>query len=185
MTPRGRALAWLADLQRRRTQASRRYVSGLIRLALAVDAVPRQEGSDAAEALWRAIRGVDCGRAGADAETWCRRLFREWYLPPDPPPPPEPEQQPDQRPGCYYVSAISDGSPDAPYYFVAGPYPTHAAALAQVGAVRAEAERRDPRAYWMAWGTARTEPDDVRTTPLGAWPPPPERSLLAGLAVRR
>ena len=59
--------------------------------------------------------------------------------------------QPDPQPGRYYVTAI-DG---AKRYFLAGPWETHAEALAQVAAVRRFAELTDPRAIWMAYGTAR------------------------------
>lgn len=61
------------------------------------------------------------------------------------------DQQPDPQPGRYYVTAI-DG---AKRYFLAGPWETHAEALAQVESVRRFAELTDPRAIWMAYGTAR------------------------------
>ena len=58
---------------------------------------------------------------------------------------------PDPQPGRYYVTAI-----DGPKrYFLAGPWDTHADALAQVETVRCFAELADPRAIWMAYGTAR------------------------------
>lgn len=58
---------------------------------------------------------------------------------------------PDPRPGHYYVTAV-----DGPYkYFLAGPWLTHVEALTQVEAVRRFAEEVDPRAVWMAFGTAR------------------------------
>lgn len=61
----------------------------------------------------------------------------------------QPDPWPDPRPGHYYVTAI-DGNRA---YFLAGPWPEHAQALAQVEAF---AERTDyPRAVWMAFGTAR------------------------------
>jgi biotin carboxylase len=60
-------------------------------------------------------------------------------------------QQPDPQTGHYFVTAI-DG---LRRYFLAGPWPTHAEALAQVDAVRRFAEQTDPRAVWMAYGTAR------------------------------
>ena len=60
-------------------------------------------------------------------------------------------QQPDPRPGRYYVAAI-DGDRR---YFLAGPWPEHAQALAQVDAVRCFAEQNDPRAVWMSYDTAR------------------------------
>ena len=65
----------------------------------------------------------------------------------------------------YYVSAI-DGDRR---YLVAGPYDTHAEALDRVGAVRTHAEQRDPRAHFMAWGTAGSP--DAHVTPLGVWSP--------------
>lgn len=61
----------------------------------------------------------------------------------------------------FYVSAI-DGRKK---YMIAGPYLTHAKALAAVDTVRRDAERRDPRAYWMAWGTAGSSREMV--TPMG------------------
>ena len=60
-------------------------------------------------------------------------------------------QQPDSRPGRYYVTAI-DGDRR---YFLAGPWPEHTQALAQVDAVRRFSEPTDPRAVWMSYGTAR------------------------------
>jgi hypothetical protein len=81
------------------------------------------------------------------------------------------EQQPDSRPGHYYVSALPD--PATGYYLLAGPWPTHAGALAQVDAVRRFAEYADPvKAPWMAYGTCRypeTEPAPISR--LGADPP--------------
>ncbi len=49
----------------------------------------------------------------------------------------------------YYVSVI-DGPRKA---LVEGPFATHAEALARVDAARDECT--DPRAWFMAWGTAR------------------------------
>lgn len=63
----------------------------------------------------------------------------------------------------FYVSAI-DGTKK---YLVAGPYTTHAAALGRVDAVRKLADKRDPRAAFMAWGTAGT--NQPRKTPLGTF----------------
>jgi hypothetical protein len=68
----------------------------------------------------------------------------------------EQQQQPDLQPGRYYVTAI-DGQRK---YFLAGPWPEHAQALAQVDAVRRFAEPTDPRAVWMTYGTARQTLDD-------------------------
>ncbi len=61
----------------------------------------------------------------------------------------------------YYVSAI-DGTRR---YLIAGPWPTHAEALAKVDAVRTAADAIDPRAWFMAWGTAGSD-EEIRT-PLG------------------
>jgi len=68
------------------------------------------------------------------------------------------------NPSHFYVSAI-----DGPKrYLIAGPYPTHAAALAKVRTVRDIAYERDGsgRAWFMAWGTAGS--DREQKTPLGA-----------------
>jgi len=59
-------------------------------------------------------------------------------------------QQPDTRPGNYYVSII-DGSRTS---LALGPFPTHEAALLQVGEVR-EFLKDDPMAAFYAYGTAR------------------------------
>lgn len=169
--PDGPLARW-DGLYRRFNAASRRWASGLIRLAAAVEAVPRQEGSDAADAVWRHIRWSADGRA----VTWAQRVFREAYLPtnadlhpkrlPSWLRPARDEQEPDPRPGRY-VTAIDGDTP----HFVAGPYATHHEALALVGAVREHARRRDRRGDTMAWGTARTAPDaPALTTILGAWP---------------
>ncbi len=61
----------------------------------------------------------------------------------------------------FYVSAI-DGTHR---YLIAGPYPDHASAIAKVDHVRAEADKLDPRAWFMAWGTAGS--DEEIKTPLG------------------
>ena len=65
------------------------------------------------------------------------------------------EQEPDPRPGFYYVTCI-DGDRVA---FVRGPWADHASALAAVHTVKVTAEDLDPRAFWYAWGTARSETD--------------------------
>ena len=57
----------------------------------------------------------------------------------------------------YFVSAI-DGSL---HYYMAGPYTTHAAALADVDKARAIADKHDPRGCFMAWGTCKSD----RTAP--------------------
>jgi len=66
------------------------------------------------------------------------------------------EQTPDPRPGNYYVSVV-DGQRSA---LLAGPWPTHAAALGAVDVVRNLACELDPRAHWYAFGTARLPDDD-------------------------
>jgi hypothetical protein len=67
----------------------------------------------------------------------------------------------------YYVSAI-DG---AKKHLVAGPYGSHEEAIGHVEHVRAHADARDPRAHFMAWGTAGS--DEHHKTPLGPdWKPP-------------
>lgn len=50
----------------------------------------------------------------------------------------------------YYVSCI-DGPRRS---LVAGPYSSHAAALADVDRVRGAAYRVDFKSHWYAWGTA-------------------------------
>jgi hypothetical protein len=52
-------------------------------------------------------------------------------------------------PGAYYVTCIDSGS----FWKMSGPYPTHAAALADVDKVLAIVNKRDPRAWFMSWGT--------------------------------
>ena len=55
--------------------------------------------------------------------------------------------------GNYYVTAI-----DGPAWWkMAGPYATHADALADVDKARGIADKHDGRAWFMAWGTARIE----------------------------
>ncbi len=62
---------------------------------------------------------------------------------------------PDPRPGPYFVSAI-DG---AKTYIMAGPYATHAEALAKVDPAREIAYEKsaDGRSWFMRWGTCRIE----------------------------
>jgi hypothetical protein len=78
----------------------------------------------------------------------------------------------------YYVSAI-----DGPRTFIiAGPYAAHAAALAQVNAVRDLGVDQNPRAWWFAWGTCGS--DELIKTPLGPeWAPPAKP--VAALPKRR
>jgi len=57
--------------------------------------------------------------------------------------------------GGYYVSAV-----DGPNWWkMAGPYPNHAAALADVNLARDLANKHDRsgRAWFMSWGTVRVE----------------------------
>ena len=69
---------------------------------------------------------------------------------------PEPTtQMPDSRPGNYYVSVCYR----CRYALLAGPWPTHAEALAKVDDVRFIAQGLDPRGVWYAYGTCRL-PDD-------------------------
>jgi hypothetical protein len=51
----------------------------------------------------------------------------------------------------FYVSVV-DGER---FNFLAGPFDTHAEALAQVEPTRSRAEEVDPRACWYSFGTAR------------------------------
>jgi hypothetical protein len=60
-------------------------------------------------------------------------------------------QAPDPQPGHYYVSVIDGGRRG----LIAGPWPTHAEALAAVDTVRAIACDVEPRAHFYAFGTAR------------------------------
>ncbi len=70
------------------------------------------------------------------------------------------EQTPDPRPGRYYVSVLNGGRSA----LLAGPWPRHEQALAQVEAVRAFACEVDPRGHWYAFGTARL-PEDSPAVP--------------------
>ena len=65
-------------------------------------------------------------------------------------------QPPDPRPGHYYVVA-RDGDR---HYFLYGPVPTHAEAIALIDDVRAYACEHDPRGSFMAWETARIDPSE-------------------------
>lgn len=66
----------------------------------------------------------------------------------------------------YYVTAI-DG---AKRYTIAGPYASHETALSRVRGAMVEADKGNPRAWFMAWGTAGS--DKTIKTPLGAeWTP--------------
>ncbi|HVN82281.1 MAG TPA: hypothetical protein VMW38_25070 [Terriglobia bacterium] len=57
------------------------------------------------------------------------------------------------EPGNYYVTAVDGPS----LYYMAGPYPTHAEALAMVEKALSIADKHDGRAWFMAWGTVRTK----------------------------
>lgn len=59
----------------------------------------------------------------------------------------------DDSPGDYFVSAIDAGH----YHLMAGPYTSHAAALAAVDAAREATCSRDGRGHFMAWGTCRLD----------------------------
>lgn len=63
----------------------------------------------------------------------------------------------------YWVSAQRG---DGRRAIVAGPYPDHDAALADVHRVTLAACRVDDRAWWYAWGTAGS--DEMLTAALGA-----------------
>lgn len=67
------------------------------------------------------------------------------------------------EPGRYYVTAID--ADRVRYHYMAGPYRTHAEALANVRPMLLLADRHDPRAWWMAWGTAR-HTDTSKPAPL-------------------
>lgn len=75
----------------------------------------------------------------------------------------------DDRPGNYYVAAHPEHKrPHECLYLIAGPFQSHREACEQLRPVRDIAEHLDPaRAFVMSWITARTEVDDVRSTPLG------------------
>ena len=82
--------------------------------------------------------------------------------------PQDTEQKPDLQPDNYYVSA-RDGDK---YWLLAGPWPTHAEALAQVQAVWDHCRRVDPiGAEWKAYGTCRRPLDDItQASKLGTDP---------------
>ena len=65
---------------------------------------------------------------------------------------------PDPRPGAYYVSATDAGR----YILLAGPFPTHAAALAKVDAARDIAHELDRKAIWYGYGTCRMDAPSTR-----------------------
>ena|SRR5208283_535944 len=57
--------------------------------------------------------------------------------------------------GNYYVTAMDGPS----FYYMAGPYQTHGEALAMVDTARDLADKHDRsgKAWFMSWGTVRTE----------------------------
>lgn len=59
--------------------------------------------------------------------------------------------------GGYYVTAVDHDK----VYYMAGPYQTHAAALADVDKALRIADKSDGRAWFMSWGTSRRK-DDYR-----------------------
>lgn len=135
----------------------------------------RHDLDDVAAALWRACEHRDDNRTGAWAVMWAERVYRELTAPmvPDA----APSQQPDLRPGHYYVSALpgTGEALDGHYWLLAGPWPTHAEALAQVRAVWDYALRADPvNAEWKRYGTCRLE--EATASRLGCdpvtWSPP-------------
>lgn len=63
------------------------------------------------------------------------------------------QQKPDTRPGHYYVSVI-DGDRRS---LLAGPWPTHKAALDRVDSVRSLALEVDTKSAFYAFGTARID----------------------------
>lgn len=77
------------------------------------------------------------------------------------------EQKVDDRPGYYYVSALPGlGEVKDKYWLLAGPWLTHAEALAQVQPVWDYARRRDPvGSEWKAFGTCRLE--EAKASKLG------------------
>ncbi len=83
-------------------------------------------------------------------------------------------QEPDTQPGRYYVTA-QDGDR---HWHVYGPLETHAEALAAVADVKTYANERDPRAFFMAWGTGRI---DLADEPVQALVSP---QVLAGARAR-
>ena len=63
-------------------------------------------------------------------------------------------------PGDFFVSAM-DGNQ---YFLMAGPYPEHSEAKANVEKVKSIARQYDSagKAAFLAWGTCRLEPDSGR-----------------------
>jgi predicted RNA methylase len=96
------------------------------------------------------------------AHTEVRQVRHE--APPAPKPPAPAEDKPSAGITHFYVSAVDGGKK----HLVAGPYATLEEAKAMVEGVRKHADS-DPRAHFMAWGTAGT--DREHKTPLGKWAP--------------
>jgi hypothetical protein len=63
-------------------------------------------------------------------------------------------QLPDTKPGPYFVSVADAGR----VALLAGPYDTHAEALAKVDHAQTLAEERDSRAVFYGFGTVRMQP---------------------------
>jgi hypothetical protein len=55
--------------------------------------------------------------------------------------------------GGYYVTAVDGPS----WWKMAGPYQTHAEALADVDKARGITDKHDGRAWFMGWGTAHVK----------------------------
>ena len=65
--------------------------------------------------------------------------------------------------GRYFVTAIDAGHT----YYMAGPYPEHVDALADVQKALEIADRHDGRAWFMSWGTVRITDDSYRPNMVG------------------
>jgi hypothetical protein len=65
--------------------------------------------------------------------------------------------------GRYFVTAIDAGAT----HYMAGPYPEHAAALADVDKALKIADKHDGRAWFMSWGTVRMVDDNYRPDLVG------------------
>jgi hypothetical protein len=74
-------------------------------------------------------------------------------------PEPRPAEEPDTQAGDYFVFARDAGR----VWYLSGPYVNdHAAAIADVEAVRAMAEKSDPFSAFYAFGTCRFPPNSGR-----------------------
>lgn len=75
----------------------------------------------------------------------------------------------DTAPGPYYVSVVRDAAKGAvDCRLLAGPFATHAEALAKVERCREVACDIDPRAHWYGFGTVRMAPDYDKPGALNA-----------------